>query len=113
MTNMTYVNAIDIAIEAISDSNVEAVEKLEALKAQLEKRNSKKSNSMTKTQKENIEVKERIVAALADSAGMTATMVSEVLDITLAKATALLTQLVKEEKVVRTKDKKVILFSVA
>lgn len=110
MTNMTYVNAIDFAIENLD--NAEVVEKLSALKESLIKRNSKKSNSMTKTQKENVEIKERIVEVLSESDGLTATDVALTLGVSVAKATALLTQLVKAEVVKRNKDKKVVTFSI-
>lgn len=71
MTKMTYAMAIDNAIALFSqggqidDEDRETVEKLEALSASLAKRNSKKSNSPTKRQKENVEVMETIVEVLA------------------------------------------------
>lgn len=71
MTKMTYAMAIDNAIALFSQGGQidaedrETVEKLEALSASLAKRNSKKSNSPTKRQKENIEVMETIVEVLA------------------------------------------------
>ena len=61
MANMTYAQAIDIAIAALGEG--EASARLEALKAQLAKRGS--SKSPTKTQKENVAVMESIVNALA------------------------------------------------
>lgn len=71
MTKMTYAMAIDNAIALFSHGGQidaedrETVEKLEALSASLAKRNSKKSNSPTKRQKENVEVMETIVEVLA------------------------------------------------
>lgn len=71
MTKMTYAMAIDNAIALFSQGGQidaedrETVEKLEALSASLAKRNSKKSNSPTKRQKENVEVMETIVEVLA------------------------------------------------
>ena len=103
MTNMTYAKALEIAIAAIEDA--EAVEKLEALKAQLAKRNGRKSDKPTKKQVENGEIKERIV-----NAGMTATEVATAVGISLAKATALLTQMVKAEEAKREVEKKVAHF---
>lgn len=86
---MTYANAIDLAIEALGEG--EAVEKLNALKVQLAKRGSGK-HGMTKVQKENVILKERIVAMLANG-GMTATEIADELDVKVQKASALLSQL--------------------
>ena len=62
MTKMTYVEALAIAINALEDA--EAVEKLEALKAQLEKRNA--SRGQTKAQKANEGLKAEILAFVGD-----------------------------------------------
>ena len=51
--------------------------------------------------------------AVADADGMTATEVATAVGITLAKATALLTQLVKSEEVKREVEKKVARFYIA
>ncbi len=110
MTNMTYVSAVEYAISNID--NAEVVEKLSALRDSLVKRNSRKSEGLTKTQKENIAIKEAIVEALAESEGMTATEVANAVNISLAKATALLTQLVKADAIKREVEKKVAHFSV-
>lgn len=110
MTNMTYAKALEIAIATVSDA--EAIEKLEALKVQLEKRNSRKSDKPTKTQVENLSIKSAIKEALAEAEGMTATEVANAVGISLAKATALLTQLVKAEEVKRNVEKKVAHFSI-
>lgn len=110
MTNMTYVSAVEYAIANID--NAEVTEKLSALRDSLVKRNSRKSEGMTKTQKENVAIKEAIVEALAESEGMTATEVANAVNISLAKATALLTQLVKADSVKREVEKKVAHFSV-
>jgi len=110
MTNMTYAKALEIAIAAVEDA--EAVEKLEALKVQLEKRNGRKSDKPTKKQVENGEVKNAIREALAEAEGMTATEVAAAVGVSLAKATALLTQMVKAEEVKREVEKKVAHFSI-
>lgn len=110
MTNMTYVSAVEYAIANID--NAEVTEKLSALRDSLVKRNSRKSEGMTKTQKENVAIKEAIVEALAESEGMTATEVANAVNISLAKATALLTQLVKADAIKREVEKKVAHFSV-
>lgn len=111
MTNMTYVAAVEYAMENIKD-NAEVVEKLTALRDSLVKRNARKADGLTKTQKENLEIKNAIVEALADSEGMTATEVANAVGVSLAKATALLTQLVKAESVKREVEKKVAHFSI-
>ena len=111
MTNMTYVAAVEYAMENIKD-NAEVVEKLTALRDSLVKRNARKSEGLTKTPKENLEFKNAIVDALAESEGMTATEVANAVGISLAKATALLTQLVKADSVKREVEKKVAHFSV-
>ena len=63
MTKMTYVEALAIAINALEDA--EAVEKLEALKAQLEKRNA--SRGQTKAQKANEGLKAEILAFVGEA----------------------------------------------
>ena len=62
MTNMTYVQALEIAIDIVD--NEEAMEKLNALKEQLMKRSS--SKTPTKTQKENEGIMEVIINVLAE-----------------------------------------------
>ena len=62
MTNMTYVQALEIAIDIVD--NEEAMEKLNALKEQLIKRSS--SKTPTKTQKENEGIMEVIINVLAE-----------------------------------------------
>ena len=106
---MTYAQAIDIAINALGEC--EATDRLEALKAQLAKRGSGK-HGLTKTQKENEVLKERVLEVLANG-GLTATEVGDALDIKCQKASALLKQLVDAEAVRRVKDGKVVKFEVA
>lgn len=91
MTKMTYAVAIDRAIAG--DIDAEVVERLEALKVQLAKRGSGK-HGLTKTQKEGLELMERIVEMLADAPdGMTATEIGDALDIKCQRASALLAKL--------------------
>ena len=111
MTNkMTYVTAVEIAINAVQD-NAEAVERLTALKDALVKRNSRKATGMTKTQKENVAIKDEIKTALSEAESMTATEVATAVNVSLAKATALLTQLYKSGEIKREVVKKVAHFS--
>ena len=115
MTKMTYAVAIDNAIAALmayenAEFGVkdESIEKLEALKAQLAKRGSGK-HGMTKTQKENVGLKDRIVEVLADG-DLAATEIAGEMGLTCQKVSALLRQLVEDEKVERVKDGKTIRF---
>ena len=65
MTNMTYAQALAIAIEAIGDTNTEATDRLKALSAQLAKRGSK--GGPTKTQKANEALKAIILEILGEA----------------------------------------------
>ena len=107
MMKMTYAMALDVAINAVSDDAV--VEKLTALKAQIEKKNSAERKP-TKTQVANDALKGEMLAFLADA--HTATEVAENFGISNQKASALLTALVKAEMVERTVDKRKAYFKV-
>lgn len=110
-SKMTYAVAIDRAIAG--DVDAEVVEKLEALKEQLAKRGSGKK-SLTKTQKEGLELMERIVEVLADAEdGMTATEVGDAVDVTCQRASALLKKLVADERVRKDKVGKQVRFYLA
>lgn len=112
MTNkMTYVSALTVAIDTLNDEAT--VERLTALRDTLIKRNSRKATGLTKSQKQNVEIKDTIKSVLADAEKLTATEVSAKADISLAKATALLSQLVKSGEVEREVVKKKAYFSVA
>lgn len=106
---MTYAEAIDIAIEALGECDASV--RLATLKAQLAKRGSGKKG-LTKTQKENVEVKARIAEILANG-GMTATEIGGELNLSCQKVSALLGQMAKAGEVVRVKEGKVIRFEVA
>ena len=111
MEKLTYAQAIDMAIEGKVDEAV--VEKLEALKAQLAKRGSGK-HGLTKTQKEGLELMERIIEVLADAEdGMTATEVGAEVDVTCQRASALLKKLVADERVRKEKVGKQVRFFLA
>lgn len=98
MTNLTYSKALEIAISAVAN-NAEVAEKLTALKAQIEKKNSAERKP-TKAQKENAELRERILEFLCEK--HTATEVAEAFGISNQRATALLTVLKKSEAIERT-----------
>lgn len=114
MTNMTYAQALEIAIAVVEDEV--AKERLEALKAQLAKRSS--SKTPTKTQKENEVIMERIVDTLArigKPATVTEILVSGIEGYTLTnqKTSALLRKLVEAERVVKAIEGKKAVFSIA
>lgn len=115
---MTYVNAIDNAIALFSQGgqvdaeDKETVEKLEALKAQLIKRNSTE-HKPTKAQRENETVKNEIVSFLTtQDEGKSATEIGDHFGISNQKASALLTALVNEKRITREVIKRKAYFSV-
>lgn len=92
-------------------------EKITNIKASIDKKNSA-DRKPTKTQIENVTLKEQIVECLAN-AGKAMT-VSEIIkaderfaDLSSSKVTSMLTQLKAENKVVNTKDGKRSLYSIA
>ena len=101
MTKMTYVNALNVAINGMADG--EAKDKLIALRAQIEKKNSA-DRKPTKAQVANDAMKSDIVAWLTEA--HTATEVAENFGVSNQKASALLTALVKAGTVERTVDKR-------
>lgn len=106
MTKMTYVNAIDNAINGMMDN--ETIEKLKALKVQLEKRaNSERKPS--KTQRENEEVKTNVLAVLS-SEGKQCKDIADALGISGQKCSALLKQLVDTGKAEKYTEKRVTYF---
>jgi len=109
MTKMTYVEALAIAINALEDA--EAVERLEALKAQLEKRNA--SRGQTKAQKANEGLKTEILAFVGETGAVRAGDVATHFGVSGQKASALLNQLVKAEALEKSAEKKVTFFKVA
>ena len=110
---MTYAEAINLAIEG--NLNDEAIERLNALKAQLAKRNSSGAlKKPTKTQRENEEFKVKIVDMLTEEVdGMTATEIGSALAVSCQKASAILSQMVKAEVVRKVKSGKVTRFVLA
>ncbi len=112
MTKMTYVNAINEAMNG--NLTEEVVERLEALKASLAKRNSHKATGMTKNQKVNEEIKVKMVETMTEiGEAKTAGEIGSLMGISNQKASALLNQLVKAEKVTKTCVKGKSLFAVA
>ncbi len=107
---MTYAEAINLAIEG--KLNDEAIERLNALKAQLAKRNSSGAlKKPTKTQNENEQFKVKIVDFLTEEVdGMTATEIGSALGVSCQRASAILSQMVKAEMVAKVKEGKVTRF---
>ena len=110
MTKMTYVNAIDSAING--NINEEVLERLEALKAQLAKRNSG-SRKPSKTQRENASLKEDIFAYVSENGAKRASEVGAYFNISGQKASALLKQLVDGGSLEKISEKRVTYFRVA
>ena len=110
---MTYATAIDNALAG--NLNEETVERLNALKAQLAKRNSGGAlKKPTKTQRENEDFKVKITDILADDMdGMTATEIGSALGVTCQKASAILRQMVEAKVVNKVKVGKVTRFVLA
>ena len=106
MTKMTYAVAIDNALNGnITD---EVREKLEALKAQLAKRNNG-SHKPTKTQRENEGVKDSILGILT-AEGKQCKDIADALGISGQKCSALLRQLVDAGLVEKYTEKRVTYF---
>ena len=114
MTNMTYAQALEIALTAIGDTNTEATNRIKALMGQLAKRGSK--GGPTKTQKANEAFKAIILEILEDAEGfvlMADLMADERLaDLSVQKMGALLGQLVKADKVVKQVYKKKTMYAI-
>lgn len=106
MTKMTYAQALEIAIASVADEV--AVERLEALKAQLAKRNSGERKP-TKTQKENEVIKGRILEVLTAEGRQCKDIASDV-GISINKASALLKQLVESGLAEKYIEKRVTYF---
>ena len=112
MTNMTYAQALEIAIASVADEAV--VEKLTALKAQMAKKHS--SSKPTKLQIENEKIKDEILEVLATAEERL--RVGDVLKLlegeyTSQKISRLMSQLVEAGKVTKEIEKKVSYFSLA
>lgn len=110
MTKMTKKVALNLAIEAL-EGNTEAVEVLQNMVAQLEKRNSAERKP-TKTQKENEGVKSAILDTLTEE-GQQCKEIAKVVGITGQKCSALLSQLVKANLAEKYTEKGVTYFKVA
>lgn len=114
MEKMTYVQALEIAINAIGEGEV--ADKLTALKASIQKRNSG-DRKPSKTQVANEGLKADILAYLADGEKHTVTeMMGAIPSLEGAsnqKVATLVTQLVKAQLVTREEIKRKAYFALA
>ena len=110
MTKMTYAIAIDNAINGTL--NEETIEKLQALKEQLAKRN-KGERKPTKTQRENEGMKEDMWAYVSENGPKRASEVAIYFGVSGQKASALLNALVKGGTLEKYTEKRVTYFRVA
>ena len=116
MTKMTYVQALDIAINALTGSEGEVVDRLIALRASIEKKNSA-DKKPTKTQLANADIRNEILALLSDGVSRTISEIAEAIpalhDATSQRVSALLTPLMKDETIVREMVKRKAYFKMA
>ena len=111
---MTYTKALESVLSSETMST-EVREKLEALKAQLEKRATSKSGKETKAQREAREFTESVYAALAEHAeAVRCGDLATELGVSGQKVSAALRKLVEAGTVVKSEgEKHVSLFAVA
>lgn len=118
-TKMTYATALDmvLAIDEVK-ANDELAEKLIALKESVSKKSTSKSNKPTAKQKANEEIKEKLMEILFAEPTRLFT-ISEICklytdeELSNQKVSSLIRQLVAEDKVKRTEDKRKAYFSIA
>ena len=118
-TKMTYANALEmvLAIDEVK-ANDELTEKLIALKESVSKKSTSKSNKPNAKQKANEEIKEKIMEILFAEPTRLFT-ISEICkaytdeELSNQKVSSLVRQLVAEDKVKRTEDKRKAYFSIA
>lgn len=116
MEKMTNSKALAIAIEALKGQD-EVVEKLQNMKASIDKKNASKSDKPTAKQIENEGFKDEILAFLADGEKYTVTDilkgVPSLADFSTSKVSALVRQLKECGKVKREEIKRKAYFSLA
>lgn len=118
-TKMTYATALDmvLAIDEVK-ANDELAEKLTALKESVSKKSTSKSNKPNAKQKANEEIKEKLMKILFAEPTRLFT-ISEICklytdeELSNQKVSSLIRQLVAEDKVKRTEDKRKAYFSIA
>lgn len=112
--NITRVEALNLAISALSD-NTDAVEVLTSIRDTITKANSRKSDKPTKTQQANMDIKSRLIAHLSDGNRYSVADIVKAFDneYSSQKVSALLRQLILAGEVVREEDKRKALFRLA
>lgn len=118
-TKMTYAIALEmvLAIDEVK-ANDELAEKLTALKESVSKKSTSKSNKPNAKQKANEEIKEKLMEILFAEPTRLFT-ISEICklytdeELSNQKVSSLIRQLVAEDKVKRTEDKRKAYFSIA
>ena len=118
-TKMSYATALDmvLAIDEVK-ANDELAEKLTALKESVSKKSTSKSNKPTAKQKANEEIKDKLMEILFAEPTRLFT-ISEICklytdeELSNQKVSSLIRQLVAEDKVKRTEDKRKAYFSIA
>ena len=113
MTKMTYVAALSYVLENVTDLPAEVAEKLTALKAQTEKRNTA-DRKPTKVQVANEALKAKVLEVLtAEPATVTELMArdADLGALSNQKVSALVNALVADGKAVKTPVKRVNKFS--
>lgn len=118
-TKMTYATALEmvLAIDEVK-ANDELTEKLIALKESVSKKSTSKSNKPNAKQKANEEIKEKLMEILFAEPTRLFT-ISEICklytdeELSNQKVSSLIRQLVAEDKVKRTEDKRKAYFSIA
>ena len=118
-TKMTYATALDmvLAIDEVK-ANDELAEKLIALKESVSKKSTSKSNKPNAKQRANEEIKEKIMEILFAEPTRLFT-ISEICklytdeELSNQKVSSLIRQLVAENKVKSTEDKRKAYFSIA
>ena len=106
MTIMEQINAI--SYEGLTEEQFDFL--VDRAKRSVRPAHAKKG--LTKTQKENLGIKQEILNILASAdAGMTATAVGNTLEISCQKASALLKQMVDDGYVIKGKADKAIIFT--
>lgn len=114
MDKMTYVKALDVAIEALTDGEVK--NKLIALKASIEKKNSAERKP-TATQQANEGFKSAIIAGMEENKGYTITdlmkSIPEIADLSNQRVSAIVRQMVEAGTLVREEIKRKAYFTLA
>ena len=102
---MTYVQAIDNALQVV---NGETAERLTALKAKLQERTAKRNDKKADADAEFKAVVVKALKAVGKPATVTELLATKVFDaeVTNQRVTSMLTKMVKDGSVVRETDKK-------